>query len=70
MTDDNGFREYRKLIMSDIKRLDDSFHELHSKLDKISEEVTALKARAGVWGGVGGALGAALLVLLKDFLLP
>ncbi len=70
MTDDNGFREYKRLILDKIEGLDDSYGELHTKLDRISEDVAALKARAGVWGGIAGLIGSALLVFLKDLFLP
>lgn len=78
MSEDNGWGEYRKLILSELARLADKLERLDEKLSAIEATLTALTARntdarwrAGTWIAVwgviiaAGAAGVALLALLK-----
>lgn len=75
----NGWSEWKNHVLAEIGRLDErleahtesdatNFKELRTLIeagvDKISIEVATLKAKAGVWGVVGGivvAIGVELL---------
>jgi len=63
----DGWNEYRRLILSELERLDDSQKEsakiikealdqLTVKVNKVREDVVALQVKAGVWGILGGVL--------------
>ena len=57
---DNGWQEWSKHVLAELKRLSDSYDKLDSKFDeqfnKLSVEIAKLKVKAGVWGMLGGAL--------------
>lgn len=64
--------EYRRLILSELKRISDDISEVNAKIDrlrsdeigKLKVDVAMLQVKAGMWGALGGlgtALGAYLL---------
>lgn len=61
---DNDFRSYRLLIIHEMNNLQTSIKEIDRKIDdlihneirKIWIEVSYLKIKAGVWGGLGGLI--------------
>ena len=74
--DPESWNEYRRLILSELERLDEAVKESHKTdtealqkllLDviKLREEVVALKVKAGVWGILGGVITTIGAILLK-----
>lgn len=63
MTDDS-WSEYRRLVLSEIERIDRRLSDMEGKIDKrltrISEDLVALKVKAGIWGFCCGLIPAAL----------
>jgi hypothetical protein len=55
MTDDS-WGEYRRLVLSELERVDRSIRALHADVTTIKSEVTALKIKSGVWGLLGGLI--------------
>jgi hypothetical protein len=50
----NGWNEYQRLVLAELKRLDASVHHLHDDLDDLRLLVEVLRTRAITWGAVGG----------------
>jgi hypothetical protein len=50
----NGWNEYQRLVLAELKRLDASVHHLHEDLDDLRLLVEVLRTRAITWGAVGG----------------
>lgn len=71
-----GWDEYRRLILSELERLDESVKEsrkseleaiqkLLMDITKLREDVVTLKVKAGVWGILGGVITTLGAILLK-----
>jgi hypothetical protein len=50
----NGWNEYQRLVLAELKRLDASVQHLHEDLDDLRLLVEVLRTRAITWGAVGG----------------
>lgn len=81
--DSNGWAEWKNHVLAELDRLNDTlekhtvsdtsnFKELRDLINNgvtsISLEVTSLKAKAGVWGTVGGGLMSILIAVASAFL--
>jgi len=53
---DNGWAEYQKLVLAELKRLDEGLTRLQSDVTEIRLCVAVLRTRAVTWGAVGGVL--------------
>lgn len=62
---DNGWVEYRKLVLSELERLNTSVEGLRDDLNNIRNDITALKIKAGFWGLVGATPVAVVIALLQ-----
>jgi hypothetical protein len=69
---EDGWREYRRLILAELERINKSIIEINKKMeqfraDEISQikvAIAMLQVKSGVWGAAAGlavAIGAALL---------
>lgn len=69
---EDGWREYRRLIIAELERINSSIIEINKKMeafrtDEISQikvAIAMLQVKSGVWGAAAGllvAVGAALL---------
>ncbi len=54
MAPDNGWSEYQKLVLAELKRLDESVHGCQRELAEIRLGLAVLRTRAVSWGAVGG----------------
>jgi len=54
MARDNGWSEYQKLVLAELKRLDASVHELHDEVAELRLSVEVMRQRAVTWGALGG----------------
>ncbi len=61
---DNGWDEWRKFVLMELKRSNKSHESTGQRLEVISKDIVALKVKAGVWGLVGGLIPVALLLAL------
>lgn len=72
----DSWNEYRRLILSELERLDQSMkhsdqsdtasiNKLLLDVIKLREEVVALKVKAGIWGILGGVITTIGAILLK-----
>jgi|TARA_R100001086_G_scaffold188579_1_gene106532 hypothetical protein len=51
---DNGWAEYQKLVLAELKRLDAGLTNLQRDVTEIRLCVAVLRTRAVTWGAVGG----------------
>jgi hypothetical protein len=73
----NGFTEYKRLILDTQERLDRSIAQLNKRIEsiliddlsQIKTDVTLLKYKAGLWGSVSGSIGGALFGAILTFLI-
>jgi hypothetical protein len=63
--DANGsWEEWRRLVLHELERGSSERKDLGSKLDKLSESVTIIKAKAGIIGGLAGVLVSIVIAFL------
>jgi len=56
MPPQNGWEEWKNHVLMELKRQNDLMEGIFAKLNRLSEEIAALKVKAGVWGLLGGAI--------------
>ena len=79
MGDDNDWGVWSKYVLKELERLNSCYLELNNKYLEIinkssnnKNEITSLKVKAGIWGGLGTAivvlmgLGVAILKRLEQ----
>jgi len=54
MPADNGWSEYQKLVLAELKRLDASVQSLHDEVEGLRIAVEVLRQKAVTWGALGG----------------
>lgn len=52
----NGWDEWGKHVLAALKRLSSNSEKQTEKINKIHLDLSALKAKAAVWGVFGGAI--------------
>ena len=66
MANDNGdWRDYKKLVISEIDRLSGHIGNLESKIDHLRGDVVMLKVKSGIWGLFAGLIPVTIAVLAK-----
>jgi hypothetical protein len=63
MHESNGWSEYQKLVLSELKRLDNDITDLGNKVDRVRIDLAMVKVKVGLWGMVGGTIPAAIAFL-------
>ena len=51
---DNGWEEYKKLVLSELERFNKNQDKFDKKLDKVIIDIATLKVKASIWGALGG----------------
>jgi hypothetical protein len=52
--DTNGWNEYQKLVLAEIKRLDVTVKQVQQDVTQIRLHIAVLRTRAVTWGALGG----------------
>ena len=66
MVEENGdWRDYKKLIISEIDRLSSHIGSLESKIDHLRGDVVMLKVKSGIWGLFAGLIPVTIAMLAK-----
>jgi hypothetical protein len=83
MASDNGggnspesWGEYRRLILSELKRLNETIDGINAKIERVrgedmaqlKQDIALLKFQAAMWGAAAGALLTAALGLASRFI--
>lgn len=58
--DGNSWDEWRNHILKELERHNESTEAIFTKLNRLAEDISALKVKAGIWGAVGGAIPVAI----------
>ena len=67
MTEDSGdWREYKKLVISEIDRLSGHILGLERKIDHLRSDVVMLKVKSGMWGLLAGLIPVTIALLSKS----
>lgn len=65
-TTENGWREYQRLVLSQLEAHTEELKELGIQLTRIEVKIAVLETKAAVWGGSAGlAAGLAVGVIWK-----
>jgi hypothetical protein len=59
----DDWAEYRRLILSELRRLHTENQRLSSKIDNLRDDVLSLKIKASLWGAAAGALPALIAIV-------
>ena len=60
-----GWSEYQRLVLSELKRLDEAIEKLVKSVNQLSRDVEMLKVKAGIWGAVGASIPVAVWLVLQ-----
>ena len=63
----NDWSKYEQLVLSELKRISRDVTDIYSHVDKLREEVAALKVKSGVWGLLGGTIPVIIAVVIEYF---
>ena len=61
----NGWTEYSRLVLSELKRLDQDIKDLRTEVRAVHDDVLGLKIKAGLWGAVGAAVPIAIGFMIQ-----
>lgn len=65
LTGGNGWQEYQRLVLYELKAHTDTLAEFGAELTTIKVEIGMLKVKAGLWGLLGGLIPVAIAVVSK-----
>lgn len=60
----NGWDEWSKYVLSELKRLSLAYEGLRETSEGIRIEIAKLKVKAGIWGLIGGAIPVVIMIFL------
>jgi|TARA_R110002020_G_scaffold123753_3_gene280540 hypothetical protein len=69
MSVENGWHEYQKLVLAELKRLDSSVQSSRKELSEMRIAIEVLRNRAVTWGALGGIV-VWLTTLMVGFFTP
>lgn len=61
---ENGWEIYSKMVLGDLKRINDQVEDLATKVDKLSIAVEVLKVKSTIWGAVAGSVPGFIAIIL------
>lgn len=64
--DRNGWSEYSRLVLAELKRLDGELRQVNISLKEIQVELAMLKVKAGVWGSIGALIPIIVFIVMRQ----
>ena len=64
----NGWNEWSRHVLAELKRLDKNDSGIEAKIDKLITDVTVLKVKAWMFGVIGGGAIMAVIEIVKGML--
>jgi hypothetical protein len=61
----DDWREYRKLVLAELKRLNESLDSINRELATAKTDIALLQLKASAWGAVSGAVVATGIILMR-----
>jgi hypothetical protein len=68
VSENNGWAEYKLLVMNQLSTMTAELKDINTKLDGLNNSVLILKVKAGVYGGIAGFVITALTTLIIKYL--
>ena len=65
---DNGWNEYQKLVLAELKRLSSAQIKHDLRLNEVRLEIATLRGRASVWGAIAGLLAGTVVAIVTAFI--
>ncbi len=59
----NGWIEYRRLVLSELERLNEGQEETRDEVRAIRTDIATLKVKSGLWGAAAGVIPAAIAIV-------
>ena len=66
--DSDGWHEYSRLVLAELKRLDGDIKQIDEQIKQISVDIAMLKVKSGLWGSAGAIISIVVYYLSKKFL--
>jgi len=60
----NGWKEYQRLVLADIKRLNGELVTLRRIMSKLHEEIAVVKVKMGIIGSIGGLVAGGIVSVI------
>lgn len=67
MNDQESWDNWRKHVLSEIKRINENAHTIQEGVLGLKIEIAKLEVKAGVWGLLGGIIPVVVLIAMERF---
>lgn len=65
MTEDHGdFRDYKLMLLNELKRLEETSARLEEKIDALRVDVITLKVKASLVGAMSGTVASVVITII------
>lgn len=61
----SNWTQYEKLVLEDLRRINETIKSIDGKLDSQGTEIERLKIKSGLWGTIGGALSFVVMYIIQ-----
>ena len=65
---DNGWVEYKRLVLKQLEDLTEEIKSLNMKVEKITTDIAVLKTKMALYGGVAGLVVSFIVSLVLNML--
>jgi len=67
MSDKENWTQWSKYVILTIDEIKSDIKNLNNKVERISNDISSLQVKAGVWGLAAGMIPVLILILIKYF---
>ena len=60
--------EYRRLVLSELERMNDNLETLNGKVQDVRNDISILKTKASFIGGLSGLATAIIVLIIQHFI--
>lgn len=60
----DDWQVWSKYVLEELKELKDIYRDLDSKVNKINQDIIALKIKSGIWGMIAGIIPVSITIIL------
>ena len=64
MSDNNGWGEWKNLVIHEIERIDEAKTELRQDIQEIKVQLATLQVKSGIWGAIGALIPIVVTVIV------
>jgi len=65
MNEQNGWKEYQRLVLSELERHSSLIESLRSDVAQVRTDIAMLKVKSGIWGAIAGTIPVLIAVGMK-----